>query len=300
LYVVASLCIPSVSKLPQPVSSLAVYLIENLLFLPGIFPLTPLITVTWSLSYEFLFYLCVPILIGATGMRRQSRATRVRLLVGILLTICIANHWNAFSHVRLGLFLAGALLREATETRGIQAWLSIRGEFLAIAGYVTALIVLVLFEFSGSRIAFNPHFPNRNFVYWTAFLSLGLSGLSLYTISYRGLLQSFFNAMPLRWLGNMSYTYFLCHGLILHAVSFVLHHMEVRVLSPFGFSVLLTLNLILTLGGSLVLFLLVEKPFSLIREPISVVPAGTSPAGLPGQAVRHPVRGETVVEVVTK
>ena len=51
LYLVLSLLDPSHSKLPAPGASLVLFLLSNLLLLPGIFPLQPLIAVAWSLSY---------------------------------------------------------------------------------------------------------------------------------------------------------------------------------------------------------------------------------------------------------
>jgi peptidoglycan/LPS O-acetylase OafA/YrhL len=124
-------------------------------------------------------------------------------------------------------------------------------------------MTLSLFELSASRVAFHPHFPNRSFVYWTAFLCVALFGLILYTISFRGFLQYCFSTAPLRWLGNMSYTYFLCHGIVLNSVAYFLRGVLKPELSPIAFVVLLFVNLGLTVAGSLVLFLLVEKPFSL-------------------------------------
>jgi exopolysaccharide production protein ExoZ len=69
----------------------------------------------------------------------------------------------------------------------------------------------------------------------------------------------------MRWLGNMSYSYYLIHGLALKAAFALL-----AVLSPptgtwvvAGFWGLLPLMFAVSLAPAVVLFALVERPFSL-------------------------------------
>lgn len=72
---------------------------------------------------------------------------------------------------------------------------------------------------------------------------------------------------PLRWLGNMSYSYYLIHGLALKAIFLVvgkvLPSLTLGVLSYTALGIVL---FSLTLIPSAVLFLLVEKPFSLTMK----------------------------------
>ena len=69
----------------------------------------------------------------------------------------------------------------------------------------------------------------------------------------------------MRWLGNMSYSYYLLHGLTLKAAFLVLS----KVVTPAGtwnapgFWGLLPLMFVLTLLPSGFLFAWIEKPFSL-------------------------------------
>jgi exopolysaccharide production protein ExoZ len=68
---------------------------------------------------------------------------------------------------------------------------------------------------------------------------------------------------PLRWLGNMSYSYYLMHGLALHAFFLVVE----RILAPDALPGIVTLLLVpaflWTLCPSAMLFLAVERPLSL-------------------------------------
>jgi peptidoglycan/LPS O-acetylase OafA/YrhL len=77
----------------------------------------------------------------------------------------------------------------------------------------------------------------------------------------------------MRWLGNMSYSYYLVHGLTLKA-AFV---MAAKVVPPAAhgplfMAGLLPLMFAATLIPSGVLFVLVERPFSLKVQP-RIVPA---------------------------
>jgi peptidoglycan/LPS O-acetylase OafA/YrhL len=54
-------------RIPQDFKHAIVYLLENVTFLPGLFPIQPIMNVAWSLSYECFFYLFLPIIIVTTA-----------------------------------------------------------------------------------------------------------------------------------------------------------------------------------------------------------------------------------------
>src|SRR5690606_8938876 len=68
---------------------------------------------------------------------------------------------------------------------------------------------------------------------------------------------------PLRWLGNMSYSYYLLHGLVLKAFSIAALAMLGTGTQPLLFWGLLPVAFAMTLLASAVLFAWVEKPFSM-------------------------------------
>jgi peptidoglycan/LPS O-acetylase OafA/YrhL len=77
-------------------------------------------------------------------------------------------------------------------------------------------------------------------------------------------LPAAFSWTPLRWLGNMSYSYYLIHGVTLLGF----FKLAGKVLSPLGPSLALSIGLMpiafaVTLLSSGLLFLAVERPFSL-------------------------------------
>lgn len=264
IYVLVSYLLPSVSKLPHSTSRQILYLLENLLFLPGIFAINPMITVSWSLSYEFFFYLSMPLVVKFTGMRKWHRLRRILFFACLFLIHCIGYRAGLIPHIRLSMFIAGILLFEVVDGGWMDAKLRTAGELLVLGFYGATLGALSLFEFSNTRIVFNPHFPNLSSVYWTALLSLALFGLALYCFSYDGIVKSVFSWRPIRWLGNMSYTFFLCHGLVLYGIARVVNRLlPAASRSAALFLALLVLNLLVSLIASLILFLLIEKPFSL-------------------------------------
>src|SRR3569833_3393188 len=71
----------------------------------------PLITVAWSLSYEFFYYLLVPLVIALSAMRRWQPRQRITFLVFASATgFIVAGIYG--SYVRLLMFVAGMLLYE--------------------------------------------------------------------------------------------------------------------------------------------------------------------------------------------
>jgi len=88
VYVLLSFLFPSENKIPSDLSSASVYIAENFLLLPGIFPIEPMITVAWSLSYEMAFYFAIPLLIAALSLRERRPAIR-RVSFAVIMAMVI-------------------------------------------------------------------------------------------------------------------------------------------------------------------------------------------------------------------
>lgn len=112
LYVLLSLIFRSENKIPAGASAATIYLVQNLLLLPGLFPIQPMITVAWSLSYEMFYYLAVPVAIEGLGLRQRSPL--VRAVLFSFVTAFAAAYSAAYSgHIRLIMFISGILLFES-------------------------------------------------------------------------------------------------------------------------------------------------------------------------------------------
>lgn len=112
LYLALSIALPQHSRIPA--EGWSSYLLANFMLLPGIFPIEPMITVAWSLSYEMFFYLLAPIVFAATALRERAQMTRVAL-VSMFAVAYAAYCALVGGHPRLLMFAAGILLYEAIQ-----------------------------------------------------------------------------------------------------------------------------------------------------------------------------------------
>lgn len=250
LYLVLSFMFPAKSKLPDVPLEAAIYIGQNLLLLPGLFAIEPIITVAWSLSYEMFFYLVIPGFVAVFGPRARTAGQRSTLFVGVALVgLWLANLYGG--PVRLVLFIAGLLLFEAlqcTRLRPPPAWLGFAGLCAGLASPFMdgpgdsdeALRTAVLF------IGF----------FLFCFCCLGRPS---------GRLAIGFSWTPLRWLGNMSYSYYLLHGLALHGIFTLLGG---SLLAPpangMAFWIMALPIFLITIGPAAALYLVIERPLSLV------------------------------------
>ena len=222
------------------------------------------ITVTWSLSYEFFFYLSVPILVILTRMRYWAHRARIALFLCLFAVHGVGYWFGIIPHIRLSMFFTGMTVYEVLDAGWLADRLGKTSELVAIGLYLATLAFLGLFEFSDRRPFFHPFFPNAGFVGWTFLLSLSLFGVLTSCFTFNGLLNRFFTYFPLRWIGNISYSYFLVHGVVLNGMLLLIHSLGVdRVRSVTLFMTLLMFNLAFTISTALILFIFVERPLSL-------------------------------------
>ena len=236
-------------KVPHQALEATVYIAQNLLLLPGIFTIEPLISVAWSLSYEMFYYLLMPLLIGVFGLRGCTRAWRMGFFCVLgLLAFSAAAVWGG--PVRLTLFLAGVLLYELL-AQG--RWLAPRASVAALAllGCLAALLIPMPGP-AGQAL--------RSAVLCTGFFVLCWNCFA----QPQGGLARLFSVTPLRWLGNMSYSYYLVHGLSLQVFFLVVG----KLLGPTRSDALAVLMMapafLFTLLPSAMLFLCIERPLSLV------------------------------------
>ncbi|MBV1795751.1 acyltransferase [Siccirubricoccus sp. G192] len=246
VYLVLSFLLPSESKLPSGAWNGFVYVLANLLLLPGIFSIEPIITVAWSLSYEMFFYLTVPLLIAMLRLRAWRPGARV----AVFLAAVIAAQVLQLPHPRMGMFACGMILAELLPALRSRPRAGPALDPAALAA-IPACGFVLLQDLPGAA--------KFTALFATCFL------LCAAGFAHRGPVAGMLVVRPLRWLGNMSYSYYLVHGLVLKMVFFVLGFLPaVHRLGEMAFWVLLPPAFLLTLVGSALLFLLVERPFSIM------------------------------------
>lgn len=246
LYVALSLAMPTSSRIPADGAS--TYLLQNFMLLPGIFDIEPMITVAWSLSYEMFYYALLPLVIFAAELRRRSVGWRVGFFLGIAIFGLIYCAF-ATGPVRLAMFISGILLYEAMKSKiAPPSSLMTVGALIAGVGFVGLTSV-------GTSV------------------EAGVLFVTFFVLCYRcfkgnSRLARAFSWTPLRWLGNMSYSYYLLHGLAIQValmvVAKVMPSVQHQAVFYFGMMpIVFAATLIPTAG----LFLLVERPMSLVPSP---------------------------------
>ena len=249
-YVILSFAFPAENKIPSPATEGMIYLVQNFLLLPGIFPIAPMITVAWSLSYEMLYYLAIPLVISLSRLRDRSAIWRTTFFLSVAFVTAIYCALNG-GHIRLIMFIAGIMLYEAMNSRHVPSPPSSLGLLALFVGLVSALIPL---EGSGG-------FALKVSILFVAFFTLCLACFR----NPSAWLPRTFSWTPLRWLGNMSYSYYLLHALALKAGFLALSTLlPTASYGSWLFWVLLPPMFVLTLIPTAALFLLVERPFSLV------------------------------------
>jgi len=258
-YIALSYVFPEKSKLPAWPWDVALYLCANLLMLPGILPIQPMITQAWSLSYEWLFYLAGPLVVLVTGLRHRPWQARVILLLGLAAGYLALCALRLALHPRMTMFLAGCVLWEAARNGLLVRFLSRWGEGLAVAAFLANLALIGWLVADPNRpvavFHVNPGYYTGLF-FFTSFWFVG------YGLFYRGWLARFFSLDPLRWAGNISYSYYLVHGMVLHGLRLAARMvLPADAATPWLYALLFAVALAATLTAGAVFYLLFEKPF---------------------------------------
>jgi exopolysaccharide production protein ExoZ len=247
IYLALSQLSPTESKIPVGFTNGLVYIAENILLLPGLFPINPIMTVSWSLSYELFYYLLIPVMIGCFRMRKWQSKHRIFFFVTLTGIILISYPW--FDHPRLTLFLAGIIVYEVITFQKVP---KLNAFFVALS-YLIILLILPAYKIATVR--------------WIAGVPILLIGIPvlLYLSFQNGTsAQQIFSWKPVRWLGNISYSYYLLHGLALKVLLKILTVVIPGYLSPhLIFWVILPCAFLFTIVASTGLFMLIEKPYSL-------------------------------------
>lgn len=228
VYLGLSYLFPAESKIPADPLDATLYLGANIALLPGLFPIVPMITVAWSLSYEIGYYLTCPALALLLRLRRWPAGVRVAFWI---LVAAAGFAWAKGDNLRAVLFVSGILVYECKDLR-VPGWLA------------TLLPAAALFA-AGIGVLAGP----LKFV--VLFIALGLLCISVFRGEGPARVLSW---APLRWLGEASYSYYLIHGLVLKALATVM---------PLPYWWMLVPAYAATIAGTAVLHYAVERPFSL-------------------------------------
>lgn len=255
LYVVLMWLLPSQSKIPKPFWPTGTgYLLANLAMLPGVFAIPPLMSVAWSLSFELAAYLGWPIMIETLRFRSWSRTARITLLaLGSVGFLRYAPSQPEQPLIKFGVLLMGGLVWELTESPAIPRlpgwglvgllavvpltrWLLITYEVKIVQCWILLCLVLLLYDLGKSP---------------------------------RSVTGRVLSHPMLRRLGWISYSFYLIHGLALHAVFQGWQRMQWGAAECLSLSAYLLLMIFaggVGLASAHLLFVTVEGPYSFFGD----------------------------------
>ncbi|GFE91027.1 acyltransferase family protein [Steroidobacter agaridevorans] len=229
--------------------------VQNVFLLNGIFPLNikPIDYVTWSVFFEFAFYAVFPLLYRALGLRWA-------LLAALVIIACVYDFDSRYS--RFAMFLFGVWLRFHPERT------------LRIP---TPVVIALYLAFTTLTIGVHHEMPT-----WAYVAGFGVVSYLLVdnTLHAGGALSRLFTWRPLRLIGNISYSFYL-----LHPTALLIARMLIAPLHLEGWSWLLALAVIgfaLSMAMASVSFVLLERPYFLLRKNASRSTADRSGTALGG------------------
>jgi peptidoglycan/LPS O-acetylase OafA/YrhL len=248
-----------------PPTGVATFVLQNALLLPGVFAITPIITVAWSLSYEVCYYIAIALLVAGLRMRGWTGAMRTALMLVICAALLFAP--GVPTRVRgFALFIPGILVYEAhrradgPRPRRLPAWLV--PAWFALALCVAPLVAAQIAEHGST---FGDLGMSALTILW---LSAGIVPL-LNEVTVAGPESPVVSRMSSTWprtIGVVSYSFYLVHGLTINAVAFVLRPvLETQhvIPGPLLYFALLAPVYVACFFSALLLFKTVERRFSL-------------------------------------
>jgi len=255
IYLALSVAMPENSKVPTEIGAGITYLLQSFLLMAPLFAdINQLIAVAWSLNYEIFFYLFIPVFVTLSQIRNWSGNQRIMLFV-VATIIGYLYCYNYQGHIRLLMFIAGMILFEVINNCKQEKATPYLGGILFTLSLI-ACVQLMLYKI-----------PNGS--WWRqVIIYIGFFMLCYECFSWNSPTAKLFSITPLRWLGNMSYSYYLIHGLVVQAAIIVVAKFYVA--TP-----IISLSYFVMLGGGVffctlipafILFICIEKPFSLAKK----------------------------------
>ena len=216
IYLAGCLLIPNMSKIPPGGHNAALFVLANLLFLPGLLPIQPLMDVAWTLSFIVYFYFVEALLARVFQFAGVSRGGRIALLSACAVlwgTLCATRGWWEY---RTGLFWVGMIVWEIFDGVGSKhgAWAR------RMTGPATAIVIIG----AVGRTVLMIERPDTGIIplmLWRTIITAITLSAFLW-IAYFGPVwwKRVLSTGQLRRLGAASYSFYLTHGFAIKAFRF--------------------------------------------------------------------------------
>lgn len=266
MYLALSFVFSGESKLPESIFGKLTYILQNLFLLPGVFPIQPIITVSWTLSYDVFIYAALPILVQTLGMREWKPRNRVLFFLAIAIIHIIYCLSISGRLLRMLLFISGIILYELMNSYKMWKSLSKSNEWLAIVGFVFIVLpIIYIFDIQHDILPefFGTVEDTRHYRVITLAATVWFFLLACFR-STNGILHRILTWRPLIWIGNVSFSLFLAHSLVLNFFELALKKIiPQQPTTPLLFWFILPIAYSMAFIAATVLYVTVEKPFSL-------------------------------------
>ena len=197
---------PAVSKLPSDSLHAGLYLLANLALLPGILDIEPIVAPAWALSYLAVYYVVAPSMVRGLRLRQWRSSWRIAFFV-LLAAILLVSGALFKGPVRLAMFLGGMLLYELHPRAAPRQTIT-----LGVSLFAAAAVIMTIITTLGIP-------PVARYLALLVLLPLACSAC-LSAPADRGLLS----ANWLRYLGRITLSYIMVHGLTLHVFLYGVEH----------------------------------------------------------------------------
>ena len=268
IYLLLSALFPERSKLPAGPGAL-LFIGANALLLPGVFPIRPIVTVSWSLSYELCFYGLILAVVVGLRLRSWPVANRVWFWL-MLVMVWVIGGTTAQSYVSsFILFVPGILLAEAFRSEAVRAWavripIALLGSIFTLALVAQPALVTVVHGPWLGRV------PLITGSVIGVLLLATATPLFVLRLMLAPPATTRFAREPVRRLGVVSYSFYLCHGLVINGIAELcarpLIDRRIHPLGTFAYIAFLPGVFCAATLGAFVLFRTVEQPLSLTRS----------------------------------
>jgi len=252
IYLVLSVVHPAASKLPEGFGASAVYILQNLAVMPGMFQIEPIITVSWTLSHEAAFYLVAPLLVLGLRLSRRRPTTRLAMSALVLAAV-IGPLWPYVGRHRYCImFLLGVMLADAEDLmpnlfrRSWFQWTVLAAVLLS----AVALATEAVWEYA----RFSPLLVG---VPVTLLLACGAKHAA-------GPVTRGLSWKPAIAIGPISYSFFMIHGLVLNGLKLgMMGALGLTSESTLLFFLFCPVAFALSVAAAIPLYRYVEEPFSM-------------------------------------
>jgi len=257
-----------------PSGFLLINLIENVFFLPSFIRNIPSYNfVTWSLGWEWLFYLSFFILfkiLKASSSKYFILSIFLFILALFLLTCpdlpvapLLRDKYDIPIPGRFFGFFIGALIaRLAISTSYINLWKRI--SLVSILGLIGFIFWIWVYSVYREMPQFNSYL-NLNLYFLILDLLVGMVILGLVFTARETLVSRLFSFTLFRILGQISYSFYLVHAAI--GVPLAIHFINVKSLNELF--LFYSISFLISFAISTALFLGFERPF--LAKPLSFI-----------------------------